>query len=55
MNKEEFSNQLKAFKDQNPEIMEAINVLNINVDQYLRAVASLTPRSSTSSTSNYPS
>jgi hypothetical protein len=39
--------QLEAFKQQNPKVMEAIRVLNIDVDQYLRTLAQMTPSATT--------
>lgn len=39
--------QLEEFKKQNPRVMEAIRVLNIDVDQYLRTLAQMTPSATT--------
>ena len=39
--------QIEAFKQQNPKVMEAIRVLNNDVDQYFRTLAQMTPAATT--------
>ena len=39
--------QLEAFKQQNPQIVEAMRVLHIDLDRYLRTLAQLNPTSTT--------
>lgn len=40
--------QLDAFKQQNPRIVEAMRVLHVDMDRYLRALAQLNPPTSIS-------
>ena len=40
--------QLEEFKRQNPQIVEAMRVLHMDLDQYLRAMSQMAPSSSSS-------
>ena len=44
---ETINEQLEAFKQQNPQIVEAMRVLHIDLDRYLRTLAQLNPTSTT--------